>query len=91
VQEGASVVAFRRVDDRGGLGRIIGGRRRYEVAMSDGTIRQVSFGGLDSLLDARHNPADFWACVHAADNEREHLGDQETPRMVTWPSGSPQG
>jgi hypothetical protein len=88
MRQGVSVVAFRRIADRGGVGRILGGRRRYEVVMADGRLRQVSFGELDSLLDARGYPADFWACVHAADRERDRLGDYEQPRMTEWPNGA---
>lgn len=87
MKNGVSVVGFRRIDDRQGLGRLLSGRRRYEVALADGTLRQVSLGELDSLLDARRYPADFWACVHAADEERGHLGDREQSRMTSWPSG----
>ncbi len=57
--------------------------------MADGTLRRVSFGELNSLLGARRNPADFWACVHAADEDRDHLGAQEQPRMTSWPNGTP--
>jgi len=48
--------------------------------MSDGSRRRVSFGRLDTLLDGRKYPADFWACVHAAD---EAAGCDVT----VWPSG----
>ena len=79
MQAGVSVVAFRRIADRRGLGRFLGGGRRYEVAMADGTLRKMTLRELDALLDARHNPADFWACVDAADRERDHQGDREQP------------
>jgi hypothetical protein len=28
--------------------------------MSDGSLRRVSFGELDTVVDARRCPADFW-------------------------------
>lgn len=90
MQEGGHVVGFRRLEDRRGIIRLVKGRRMYEVSMSDGTLRRVSFGELDELVNARRFPADFWACVHAADWERDHLGDHEQPRMTSWPNGTPQ-
>lgn len=90
MHKGVRVVGFRRVQDRRGILRLIHGRRVYEVSMSDGTLRRVSFGALDKLVDARRYPADFWACVHAADSERDRLGDGEEPRMTWWPNGTPQ-
>lgn len=88
MQEDVHVVGFRRLEDRRGISRVIKGRRVYEVSMSDGTLR-LSFAELDKLVDARRYPADFWACVHAADAERDHLGDHEQPRITSWPSGAP--
>lgn len=90
MQEGVHVVGFRRLEDRRGVSRLLSGRRHYEVGMSNGTLRLVSFRELDKLLDARHCPADFWACVHAADSERDHAGDHEKPRMTAWPNATPQ-
>jgi hypothetical protein len=89
MHEGIRVVGFRRLEDRRGISRLLNGRRLYEVVMSDDTTRLVSFSELDKMLDARHFPADFWACVHAADYERDHLGDNENPRMTAWPTPWP--
>ena len=58
--------------------------------MSDGSLRQLSMGKLDELVDARRFPADFWAAVHAADWQRDHQGNYEEPRMISWPEGTPQ-
>ena len=74
------VVIFRGTEDWRGFRRLKRGRHSYEVAMSDGSRRRVSFGQLDTLLDGRKYPADFWACVHAAD---EAAGCDVT----VWPSG----
>jgi hypothetical protein len=88
MHEDVQVVGFRRLEDRLGIGRVIKGRRVYEVSMSDGTLFRLSFAELDKAVDARRYPADFWACVHAADAERDHLGDHEQPRLTLWPGGA---
>lgn len=90
MQAGARVAGFRRLEDRRGIGRLFRGRRVYEVVMSDDTTRLVSFSELDKLLDGRHFPADFWACVHAADYWRDHLGDHEDPTITSWPNALPR-
>lgn len=87
MQEDVRVVGLRRLNDRRGMARIVRGKRAYELGMSDGTLRSVSFGQLNTLLKARRFPADFWACVSAADSARDHLGDHEVPRMTPWPNG----
>ena len=88
MRQGIEVVAFRRLADRRGIDRLFRGRRVYEVRMRDGALRRVSFGELDTLLDARRNPADFWASVHAADSERDRSSDGAEPGMTAWPSGT---
>jgi len=90
MQEDVHVVGFRRLEDRRGISRVVKGRRVYEVSMSDGTLRRRSFAELDKMLEARRYPADFWACVQAADAERDHLGDHEQPRLTSWPHGAPR-
>lgn len=91
MREGIKVVAFRCLVDRRGVDRLLHGRRVYEVRMRDGAVRRVSFGELDTLLDARRHPADSWASVHAADSERDRTSHSAEPRMTTWPSGTPSG
>ena len=90
MQNDVHVVGLRRLEDRRGISRLVKGRRVYEVSMSDGTLRLLSFAELDKVVDARRHPADFWACVQAVDAERDHLGDHEQPRITSWPSGTPR-
>ena len=59
-------------------------KRQYNVWSDDGFGFSVSLSGLDSLLDGRRNPADFWTCVEAADNAFL-AGDNNT--VIEWPSG----
>ena len=59
--------------------------------MSDGSLRRVSLAELDKMVDARRYPADFWACVHAADRLRDHLGESEEPQLTSWPNGTSLG
>lgn len=77
------VLTIRRVGDWRGLRRLTHGRRSYEVGLSDGSRRRVSLGALDTLLGARKYPADFWACVRAADDARARGDDL----ILQWPSG----
>ena len=86
---GPRVVAFRRLEDRRGPARVLGGRRSYEVLMHDGTTQRASFGELDRLLDGRRYPADFWDRVASADVARDRLGLDEKPEMTTWPNENP--
>lgn len=58
--------------------------RGYEVASADGERRTVSLRELDSVLDGRAVPADFWACVEAADAVFD-AGDKDA--FIEWPSG----
>ena len=81
----ADVFNLRRVADgprtiRSGLRRI----RRYEVSDPTGGPRVVTLRQLDSLLQARSMPADFWACVDAADAAYSD-GDQAV--LIEWPTG----
>jgi hypothetical protein len=59
-------------------------RRQYNVWSDDGFGFSVSLSGLDTLLDARRYPADFWACVQAADRAFK-AGDLQA--VFEWPSG----
>ncbi|MDR0341598.1 MAG: hypothetical protein LBI49_00525 [Nocardiopsaceae bacterium] len=58
-------------------------QRRYEVHRPDGRHRVLSLRELDVLLNGRAYPADFWACVHAAD-EAFARGDHDS--LIEWPS-----
>jgi hypothetical protein len=44
----------------------------------------MNFRQLDKFLDARRFPADFWACMEAADRAYA----QRDPRLIEWPTGS---
>ncbi|UQX89258.1 hypothetical protein M6D93_04455 [Jatrophihabitans telluris] len=58
--------------------------RRYEVTASMGASRIVTLRHLDSLLDGRRVPADFWACVNSADLANV---DGDAAAVFDWPSG----
>jgi hypothetical protein len=59
-------------------------RRHYNVCFEDGFAIFVSFSGLDTLLDVGRYPADFWACIQAADQAFKS-GDREA--VFEWPGG----
>lgn len=59
-------------------------RRRYLVRNSDGPPNSLALHELDKLLDGRAFPADFWACVTAAD-ELFDAGDRHG--LIEWPIG----
>jgi len=59
-------------------------RRHYNVWYDDGFGMSVSLAGLDTLFDARKYPAEFWACVAAADRAFKS-GDTEA--VFEWPIG----
>jgi len=58
--------------------------RRYEVDYLNGESRTVTLRKLDSVLHAREAPADFWACVRAADSA---FAEGRLEARVEWPSG----
>lgn len=60
-------------------------RRHYNVWFDDGFGFSVTLQGLDTLLDGSRFPADFRACVQAAD-ELFKAGDRKG--VVEWPSGN---
>jgi hypothetical protein len=79
------VLTLRRIPDaprtvRSGFRRV----RRYEVHYSTGEHRVVTLRQLDSVLQARTMPADFWVCVGAAD---EAFAAGELDRLIEWPTG----
>jgi len=74
---------FRRVPDgprsiRSAFRRV----RRYEVEYRNGESRAVTQRELDSVLHARDTPADFWACVHAADIA---FAEGRLEARIEWP------
>jgi len=79
------VLTLRRVGDWRGLRRLTHGRRAYEVGLGDGSRRRVSLSQLDRMVDARKYPADFWACVPAADDAWTAGGGS----FLQWPSAVP--
>jgi hypothetical protein len=63
-----AALRFRRIrDDTSLMARLLRRQRRYEVHQPDGHRRVVTFVELDRLLNGRAYPADFWACIRAAD------------------------
>lgn len=58
--------------------------REYEVTFTDGSVQTLRLSKLDRLVEARRIPADFWACIDAADSAAAR-GD--TRSAVEWPSG----
>ena len=59
-------------------------KRQYNVWFDDGFAFSVSLHGLDTLLEGGRFPADFWACVKAADSAFK-AGDRDA--VFEWPSG----
>lgn len=77
---------FRRANEPAGRWSRIGGtRRRYELSQQDDARRVVALARLDKLLDGRAYPADFWACVKAADDAWE---SGELDAWINWPEGT---
>lgn len=77
---------FRRANEPAGhWSRIAGTRRRYELSQQDGARWAVALARLDKLLDRRAYPADFWACVKAADDAWE---SGEPDARINWPEGT---
>jgi hypothetical protein len=58
--------------------------RRYELHYPSGERRVVTLDQLDAVLDGQSFPADFWACVNAAD---EAFVAGNTDVLIEWPSG----
>lgn len=58
--------------------------RRYEVTGPAHETRVLTLYQLDTLLHARMRPADFWACVDAADAAYA-AGDPDV--LIEWPTG----
>jgi predicted kinase len=58
-------------------------RARYELLRTDGPPVEMWSWNLDRRLDARHNPADFWAAVHEADR----AFDEGDSCWVEFPTG----
>lgn len=79
----ASPVAFRRLDGPRRF-RLFGTQRRYEVHFDDGSTLVVAPTALDRLMKGRQYPADYWACVEAADAAHA-VGDLNA--VVEWPTG----
>jgi len=85
MDDSPQVLTLRRVGDWRGLRRLTHGRRAYEVSLSDGSRRRVSLRDIDTMVGASKYPADFWACVQAADDAWS-TGDDS---FLQWPSGLP--
>lgn len=58
--------------------------RLYEVRYPSGERQVVTLHALDSMLNARAAPGDFWSCVGAADAA---FARGETEALFEWPSG----
>jgi hypothetical protein len=59
-------------------------QRRYELHFPHGKCRVVTLRQLDTILNGRSFPADFWAAVEAADAAFA-AGDRDA--LIEWPSG----
>lgn len=59
-------------------------QRWYELHSPNGEYRVVTPHQLDTTLNGRSYPADFWAAVSAADAAFE-AGDRDV--LIEWPSG----
>jgi hypothetical protein len=57
--------------------------RRYEILFADGTRRVVNFQKVDSLLNGRSSPGDFWATIQEA--ERAYSATDTS--FVEYPAG----
>lgn len=73
------LVGVRRLPDRG---RLRG--KRYELRFRDGGAASCDLARLDTMLDARRWPADFWAVVAEVDRIYDG-GDDWT--IIDWPTG----
>ena len=79
-----AIILLRRASDSPrSLGSLFRRSRRYEVR-SDSETRVMTLHQLDALLGARSTPADFWACVNAADAA---FAAGDTDARFEWPSG----
>ena len=79
-------VLIQRFDQVRRIGPFRRSPRRYRLGHPDGSETVLSLAALDSILEARRTPADFWACVDAADTAYA-AGDTVT--RVEWPSSRP--
>jgi hypothetical protein len=78
-------LTLRRVaDGRRTLPSALRPTRRYELHYPSGEHRVVTLDQLDAALDGRSFPADYWACVNAAD---EAFVAGNTDVLIEWPSG----
>lgn len=57
--------------------------RRYEILLADGSRRIATFHQVDSLLDGRRAPADFWATMDEV--QRAFVGRDAS--FVRYPTG----
>jgi len=57
--------------------------RRYEILFADGTRRLANLRQVDSLLDVRAYPADFWSTIQ----EVERAYSATDTRFVEYPTG----
>jgi hypothetical protein len=81
----ANTVNLRRVaDGPRSIGSGFRHVRRYEFSDSTGVPRLVTLHELGSLLNSRALPADFWACVAAADTA---FSSGDVQAYFQWPTG----
>jgi hypothetical protein len=82
-------LTLRRIaDERRALRSALRHVRRYELHYPSGEHQVVTLDQMDAALDGRSFPADFWACVNAAD---EAFAAGNTDVLIEWPSGRRAG
>jgi hypothetical protein len=65
--------------------------RRYEILLADGTRRLANLRQVDSLLDVRAYPADFWSTIQEVESGGVNLNWPRRDGLV-WPqSAEPSG
>src|SRR5215469_4262093 len=79
------VLSLRRTDDGPrALSSGLRPQRRYELHFPNGEYRVVNLHQMDTILNGRSFPADFWAVVNAADAA---FAAGERDALTEWPSG----
>lgn len=81
----ADSLAIRRIaDGPRRLRSLFRREQRYELRYASGERQIVTLRALDSVLNARAAPSDFWSCVRAADAA---FANRELGVLIQWPSG----
>jgi hypothetical protein len=84
VSQGARVRGVRRLRNAGpSLPWDLPPLRRYEILFADGTRRVANFHEVDSLLNGRSSPTDFWSTIQ----EVEKAYSIADTSFVEYPTG----